>query len=221
MYHERQRRQQCALHALNNLLQRPAFDAAALNALSDRLGAARTWLLGNWDANLLAAALEQQGLEVRWHDARDAALSGVDLQQERGAAGQRPGEQPPGVDQQQSQQQSQQSQQQQRLTGVIVNVPGQGLLARLTGGCHWLAVKRVSGEWWNLDSRLPAPTSFVAAPCDAADGGAARLRAWLQAQLAAGAHVLLVYEQQQQQQQQSSSSSLAEQPAEQSAELCG
>jgi hypothetical protein len=52
---------------------------------------------------------------------------------------------------------------------------------------------------WNLDSRLPAPCRFVAEEADVADGGAARLRIYLQQQLACGAHIMLVYRQQQQQ----------------------
>lgn len=61
---ERQREQRCLQHALNNLLQAPRFTPAELDAVADTLGglAARNsswvpWMRGNWDANVLMAAL--------------------------------------------------------------------------------------------------------------------------------------------------------------------
>lgn len=83
---ERQRLQHCLKHTLNALLQQPAFTAAQLDRLANELGAqrcacvvaaagwpaathplhrrmlCRTWLLGNWDANVLVAALGAHGL---------------------------------------------------------------------------------------------------------------------------------------------------------------
>lgn len=44
-------------------------------------------------------------------------------------------------------------------------------MSRLLGGRHWLALRRLNGRWWNLDSCLPAPR-LVARCCedDAASG---------------------------------------------------
>ncbi len=38
------------------------------------------------------------------------------------------------------------------------------MVTRLLGGRHWLALRRLGGRWWNLDSNLPAP-QLVAACC--------------------------------------------------------
>ncbi|XP_039560550.1 josephin-2-like, partial [Passer montanus] len=68
-YHERQRRQLCALHALNSLLQRPWLSQASADRLCQRL-APRSWPnphrsplgTGNYDVNVVMAALGSQGL---------------------------------------------------------------------------------------------------------------------------------------------------------------
>lgn len=63
---ERQHLQHCLKHTLNNLLQFEAFTTDQLNRLSDSIGAQRTWILGNYDVNLLEAALAMHNL-VRHH----------------------------------------------------------------------------------------------------------------------------------------------------------
>ncbi|GBF87872.1 hypothetical protein Rsub_00584 [Raphidocelis subcapitata] len=147
MYHERQSLQRCLQHTLNNLLQRPAFGAADLDATADALGGAQRnrWLLpsGNWDANTLLAALAPLGLDVRWHDARDSDLARLDLTA-------------PG------------------LFGLVLNTPGHGWWSALTGGRHWLAIRRLGGAWWNLDSRLSAPVCFAGAGEGGGGGGGNR-----------------------------------------------
>ncbi|WIA20921.1 hypothetical protein OEZ85_005263 [Tetradesmus obliquus] len=170
MYHERQHRQHCLKHAINNLVQREAFSIASLNKLADSIQAQRTLFLGNYDVNVLAVALELLGLELKWHDARDTQLLNLPLEQPQ--------------------------QQQQQPVGIVLNVAGDGWWASLTRGRHWLAIKWLHGSWWNLDSRLPAPCSFITEEADVADGGAGRLRRHLQQQLADGAHVMLVVRQQ-------------------------
>lgn len=73
---------------------------------------------------------------------------------------------------------------------------------------HWPRRMLTVACRWNLDSQLPAPASFACGDGDGAeaasdggdgdgavaesDGGAARLLAFLRAQLQAGAHLLLV-----------------------------
>lgn len=37
------------------------------------------------------------------------------------------------------------------------SVQAEGLLGRVTGGRHWVALLRVGRRWWNLDSQLAAP----------------------------------------------------------------
>ncbi|KAK1312331.1 Josephin-like protein [Acorus calamus] len=95
IYHEKQRLQFCLLHALNNLLQeRDSFTRSELDAIAEKLvrddperpnWAAKPLSLvftphhnaitGNYDVNVLIAALESRGKTVSWHDRRGGAAS--------------------------------------------------------------------------------------------------------------------------------------------------
>ena len=48
------------------------------------------------------------------------------------------------------------------------DVQGDGVVSRVLGGRHWLALGRVAGRWWNLDSSLEAP-QLIAPSCDVGD----------------------------------------------------
>ncbi|KAB5520383.1 hypothetical protein OIU77_017011 [Salix suchowensis] len=96
VYHEKQKLQFCLLHALNNLFQQQeAFTRARLNEISGKLvledPSKKTWtpfsivfkphhnaFTGNYDINVLIAALEEKDKTVVWHDRRNAA-STIDL----------------------------------------------------------------------------------------------------------------------------------------------
>uniref|UniRef100_A0A0D3BTS5 ubiquitinyl hydrolase 1 n=2 Tax=Brassica oleracea var. oleracea TaxID=109376 RepID=A0A0D3BTS5_BRAOL len=97
IYHERQRLQFCLLHSLNNLFQyKDAFTRESLNSIAEKLVAddpnKETWttplsfllkphhntLTGNYDVNVMIAALEGKGKSVAWHDKRHGASS-IDL----------------------------------------------------------------------------------------------------------------------------------------------
>ncbi|EPS67437.1 hypothetical protein M569_07341, partial [Genlisea aurea] len=97
VYHERQKLQYCLMHALNNLFQqKQAFTRSALNAIAENLDdpAQSNWnplsryifrphhneVTGNYDVNVLIAALEGRGKTVVWHDKRSGGGS-VDLDQ--------------------------------------------------------------------------------------------------------------------------------------------
>ncbi|XAR60712.1 Ubiquitinyl hydrolase 1 [Bertholletia excelsa] len=93
VYHERQRLQFCLLHSLNNLFQeKDAFTRAHLNAIAEKLNlddpSKGTWtpfsiifkphhnaITGNYDINVLIAALEEKSQSVIWHDKRNGASS--------------------------------------------------------------------------------------------------------------------------------------------------
>nr|VDD13915.1 unnamed protein product [Brassica oleracea] len=93
IYHERQRLQFCLLHSLNNLFQdKDAFTREGLDSISEVLGTddpcQETWtplslllkphhntLTGNYDVNVMIAALEGKGKSVEWHDKRYGAYS--------------------------------------------------------------------------------------------------------------------------------------------------
>ncbi|KAL2643591.1 hypothetical protein R1flu_011178 [Riccia fluitans] len=88
IYHERQRLQLCLLHALNNLLQgENAFSTKELDGIADKLPKIiagddkwrplsmifkrhRNSFTGDYDVNVLIAALGSRGKEVIWYDRR-------------------------------------------------------------------------------------------------------------------------------------------------------
>ncbi|CAF1829160.1 josephin-like protein [Brassica napus] len=97
IYHERQRLQFCLLHSLNNLFQdKDAFTRESLNSIAEKLVAddpnKETWttplslllkphhntLTGNYDVNVMIAALEGKGKSVVWHDKRHSVDLGAD-----------------------------------------------------------------------------------------------------------------------------------------------
>lgn len=99
VYHERQRMQFCLLHALNNLMQeKESFTRAELDGISENLALndpnkdkwtplSFIWkphhnaLTGNYDVNVLIAALEGRKKKVVWHDHRkDASLIDLDAE---------------------------------------------------------------------------------------------------------------------------------------------
>ncbi|KAK1394280.1 Ubiquitinyl hydrolase 1 [Heracleum sosnowskyi] len=147
VYHEKQKLQFCLLHSLNNLFQeKNAFTRADLNAIAEKLvlddPTRGKWtplslifkphhnaVTGNYDINVLIAALEGKGKRVVWHDRRNGAAS-LDLDGSEG-----------------------------KLMGIVLNVP-----ERKYGGLwrsrHWVALRRIEGVWYNLDSDFAAPYTF-------------------------------------------------------------
>ncbi|XP_032060967.1 josephin-2 isoform X1 [Aythya fuligula] len=133
LYHERQRLELCAVHALNNVLQRPCFTQEAADdickrlAPDARLNPHRSVLgTGNYDVNVIMAALQSLGLAAVWWDKRRSL--------ERLVLGQ--------------------------IVGFILNVPSHvslGFVALPLRRKHWLAVRQLGGTYYNLDSKLRAP----------------------------------------------------------------
>ncbi|XP_010256625.1 PREDICTED: josephin-like protein [Nelumbo nucifera] len=96
IYHEKQKLQFCLLHALNNLFQeKDSFTREDLNLIAEKLvlddPSKESWsplsvifkphhnaITGNYDVNVLIAALEGKGKELVWHDRRNGASS-IDL----------------------------------------------------------------------------------------------------------------------------------------------
>ncbi|MQL94859.1 hypothetical protein Taro_027523 [Colocasia esculenta] len=148
IYHEKQKLQFCLLHALNNLLQeKDCFTRGELDVIADKLALdgdvdKPRWaplsmifaphhnrLTGNYDVNVLIAALEARGRVVVWHDRRNGASSiGLDQSDET-------------------------------LAGIMLNVPVRKF-AGLWRSRHWIALRRIDGLWYNLDSDLDKPKSF-------------------------------------------------------------
>ncbi|GFR99503.1 josephin-like protein [Elysia marginata] len=137
MYHERQVKALCALHALNNLFQRQqTFTKKDLDQICDRLSPGtfinphRSMLgLGNYDVNVLMAALQDKGYETIWFDKRKN-VNRLVLQ---------------------------------NIMGFILNTPSAfhfGPL-RLALHCkHWIALRFLHGQYMNLDSKLTSPVAI-------------------------------------------------------------
>ncbi|KAM7542336.1 hypothetical protein Aperf_G00000005955 [Anoplocephala perfoliata] len=79
LYHQRQSLMLCAVHAINNVLQRDAVTKADLNRICEELAPDCSPLmnphrnvlgLGNFDANALIVALQQTGHDIVWFDKR-------------------------------------------------------------------------------------------------------------------------------------------------------
>lgn len=109
-------------------------------------------LTGNYDINVLIAALEEKGKSVVWHDRRNGASS-IDVDASEDV-----------------------------LMGIVVNVPVKRF-AGIWRSRHWVALRKVGGVWYNLDSDLSAPQPFV---------DANKVREFLDFTLAHGGEVLLV-----------------------------
>lgn len=73
IHHERQHLSSlCALYSINNFLQRSAYTAADLNAISKEFNSSGSsqWhhipLIGQYDVNVIMVALQRQGYDVQW-----------------------------------------------------------------------------------------------------------------------------------------------------------
>ncbi|XP_056681616.1 josephin-2 [Monodelphis domestica] len=136
VYHERQRLELCAVHALNNVLQQRLFNQEVADdickrlAPDSRLNPHRSLLgTGNYDVNVIMAALQGLGLAAVWWDRR-RPLSQLALSQ---------------------------------VLGFILNLPSPislGLLSLPLQRRHWVALRQVGGVYYNLDSKLREPVAL-------------------------------------------------------------
>lgn len=78
IYHEKQIKELCALHALNNLFQeRNSFTKSQLDSICTTLSP-NVWInphrsmlgIGNYDINVIMKALQMKGCEAVWFDKR-------------------------------------------------------------------------------------------------------------------------------------------------------
>ena len=136
IYHEKQSRQLCALHVLNNLFQDPhAFTKSDLDAICTRLSP-NTWInphksmlgLGNYDINILMTGLQDWGYKTIWFDKRKSVET---IQFEN-------------------------------VYGFILNVPSNykvfGVMPLPYNNKHWIAIKYFKNKgYYNLDSNLSKP----------------------------------------------------------------
>ncbi|KAF8774172.1 josephin-1-like isoform X1 [Argiope bruennichi] len=139
IYHEKQVKELCALHALNNLFQdKNAFNKQILDNIChslspDNLVNPHKSLLGlgNYDVNVLMAALQIKGYEAMWFDKRKDP-SNIDFS---------------------------------KICGLILNIPSEmKFLPLRLNRKHWIAVKEIDGTFYNLDSKLESPVAIGKAP---------------------------------------------------------
>ncbi|XP_059474824.1 josephin-like protein [Neocloeon triangulifer] len=134
IYHERQCKELCALHALNNIFQKKnAFKQCDLDAICNSL-APKAWVnphksflgLGNYDINVLSTALQRVGHEAVWFDKRKSP-SCLNMNQ---------------------------------VFGLILNIANEtkfGPISLPLNRRHWFAIKEINGDFYNLDSKLEEP----------------------------------------------------------------
>ncbi|XP_060777669.1 josephin-2 isoform X2 [Neoarius graeffei] len=133
VFHEKQRLELCAIHALNNVLQERVFTREAADDICKRLAPQcvvnphRSVLgTGNYDVNVIMAALQSRELAAVWWDKRRSVQS-LCLE---------------------------------KVQGFILNVPSRvslGIVSLPLKRRHWLAVRQVNGQYYNLDSKLKSP----------------------------------------------------------------
>ncbi|KAK9960712.1 hypothetical protein ABG768_008552 [Culter alburnus] len=160
VFHEKQRLELCAIHALNNVLQERVFTKETADDICKRLAPQcvmnphRSVLgTGNYDVNVIMAALQSRGLAAVWWDKRKS-VQNLCLD---------------------------------KIQGFILNVPSRvslGFVSLPLRRRHWLAVREVNGQFYNLDSKLKGPSCI---------GGETELRSFLIEQLSQDvAEMLLV-----------------------------
>ncbi|PVD37465.1 hypothetical protein C0Q70_00055 [Pomacea canaliculata] len=142
VYHERQMKELCALHALNNLFQSgTAFTKKDLDEICVKLSPNafinphRNILgLGNYDVNVIMAALQKKGYETIWFDKRkDVGVLVVE-----------------------------------NIMGFILNTPTDyrlGFVRLPFHRKHWIAIRKVGDFFLNLDSKLDSP-EMIGGPDD-------------------------------------------------------
>ncbi|XP_044266950.1 josephin-1-like [Tribolium madens] len=134
IYHEKQVRELCALHALNNLFQsKDAFTKMELDVICHSLSP-DNWInphksvlgLGNYDINVIMKALQSRGYETIWFDKRkDPSCLNF-----------------------------------KNICGYILNVPSEYKISFITLPLrrrHWITIRQLNGLFYNLDSKLESP----------------------------------------------------------------
>ncbi|KAI6176901.1 Ubiquitinyl hydrolase 1 [Aphelenchoides bicaudatus] len=133
LFHEKQHRQLCLLHTLNNLFQRQEYAKEELDRICETFDSSY-WFnshrsvfgFGNYDVNILLRALETRGLEATWFDKR---LSAKEINHDA-------------------------------VHSYVFNVPSTSYIPFFRNGRHWFAVKKFGSRFYNLDSKLPEPTQI-------------------------------------------------------------
>ena len=135
VYHEPQRLMRCAQHTLNALLQEPAFSAAALDEIARSISSGRLALAHRWPV-LGNYDVNVMMMALQKH--------GLDVQ---------------WWDRRADLLELQRAAERESCVGLICNEPTSWLFGMVPSR-HWLAIRRVGGTWFDLDSKLQAPVKL-------------------------------------------------------------
>ncbi|CAF0801132.1 unnamed protein product [Brachionus calyciflorus] len=134
IYHEKQKKELCALHTLNNLFQDNFYTKQKLDQICIEL-CPQEWLnphrglfgRGNYNINIIMKALQLRDHEAIWFDKRRSVtiLNFANIK------------------------------------GFILNIPSDykiaGILPLPWERKHWVAISRIGDVYYNLDSKLDEP----------------------------------------------------------------
>ena len=120
-YHEKQRKNLCALHAVNGILQTNQVTQDAMNIIAEELFQNEQLVNPNVERKEYYSALGDYQIQVI---IRALATCGVNLLRF------------PSIEERLNPSRS----------GVIIQANN-----------HWIALRRIQTQWWDLDSHLPAP----------------------------------------------------------------
>ena len=80
IFHEKQSRARCAIHAVNNILQKPKFNAESFDSITETLTPSTSFFsinphknmfgLGYYDVNVIATAFQKEKMQCVWFDMR-------------------------------------------------------------------------------------------------------------------------------------------------------
>ncbi|KAH3760570.1 Josephin protein [Pelomyxa schiedti] len=170
IYLEKQHWQLCAIHAVNNLLQRPHFNKQRFDEIVSALSGRRRLIsphcspigLGNYDVNVIIQALDQIGYVVQWYDNRRGRKQ---LENHLHNA---------------------------CIVGVLVNIPTTSCCGFYSSR-HWFTIRPIpqnstalvtASNWFVLDSRRPEPTQL---------GHMEQALNFLEDLITEGSHIFLVF----------------------------
>ncbi|XP_017489474.1 PREDICTED: josephin-like protein [Rhagoletis zephyria] len=138
IFHEKQLRQMCALHSLNNLFQRAdAFSKQELDRIASSLAPNSSLFnphmspfgFGNYDINVVQMALQEKNFEAIWFNkSKDPSILNLEA-----------------------------------IFGFILNIPNENDLWKSIATLftaskrHWITLKAVNSLFYNLDSKLKEP----------------------------------------------------------------
>lgn len=152
IYHEKQVRELCALHALNNLFQeKECFTKSELDVICHTLSP-DNWInphksvlgLGNYDINVIMKALQKKDCEAIWFDKRKYMQVNCRAQLAYCFSFFRD---PSCLNLH-------------NILGLILNVPSDYKISFVTLPLrrrHWVTIRQINGFYYNLDSKLDMP----------------------------------------------------------------